>query len=291
MPLVAAAMMPHGFPLIPVLSDDADGAMATRLAMEEVGRRFASSEVAIVVLAGPHGTRVDGAFCVMDVGRAAGTLTLRNSSAEMNVPCDRAIIEALRQNGESHALPLAFAGYGGNRPEESVAPLDWGGMVPLWFVGHDQDRTGYGNVLAGAPGDDHAPGVVLVTPSRSLPREAMVDFGILLGEVLAADSRNVAFIASCDWAHTHSKDGPYGAHPKAVEVDEIVVQAVQANHLKSLIELPEQDASDAAIDGLWQTLMLAGLQEITPMDVDVLSYEVPSYYSMIVAAYTPGANS
>jgi hypothetical protein len=33
--------------------------------------------------------------------------------------------------------------------------------------------------------------------------------------------------------------------------------------------------------------MLGGVQEVTPMNVDVLSYEVPAYYSMIVAAYAP----
>ena len=39
MPLVFAAIAPHGFPLIPDLSDDAGGALATRAAMEELGRR------------------------------------------------------------------------------------------------------------------------------------------------------------------------------------------------------------------------------------------------------------
>lgn len=287
MPLVAAAMMPHGFPLTPVLSDEADGAMTTRESMEEVGRRFADAGVEVVVLAGPHGTRVDGAFCVMDVGRAAGTLSLGDRQIEMNVPCDRSIIDVLRHREADSPLPIALAGFGGHRSEQSVAPLDWGGMIPLWFVGHDQNRTGYGNVLAAVPADDHGPTVVLITPSRSLPREAMVDFGIMLGGVFASDSRNIGFIASCDWAHTHAEDGPYGVHPKAREVDQVVVQAVRSNHLDSLMTLPEQDASDAAIDGLWQTLILAGVQKVTALDVEFLSYEVPTYYSMIVAAYAP----
>lgn len=290
MPLVAAAMMPHGFPLIPVLSDDADGAMVTREAMEEVGRRFLDASVDVVVLAGPHGTRVDGAFCVMDVGRAAGTLTLRDRHVEMNVPCDRPIMDVLRQKEGDARFPMAFAGFGGNRSDQSVAPLDWGGMIPIWFLGHDQDRTGFGNVLAGVPEDDHGPPVVLITPSRSLSRNTMVEFGVGLGELFAAESRNIGFVASCDWAHTHTEDGPYGAHPKAIDVDKFVIQAVKSNDLEALLTLPEEDVADAAIDGLWQTLILAGVQNVTPLDVDVLSYEVPAYYSMIVAAYAPVGN-
>ncbi|MCC7025124.1 MAG: hypothetical protein IT338_19990 [Thermomicrobiales bacterium] len=39
MPLVFSAMLPHGFPLIPDLSDDAGRGLRTRATMEEVGRQ------------------------------------------------------------------------------------------------------------------------------------------------------------------------------------------------------------------------------------------------------------
>ena len=50
---------------------------------------------------------------------------------------------------------------------------------------------------------------------------------------------------------------------------------------------PDDDVAAAAIDGLWQTLILAGIQEVTPLDVDVLTYEIGGYFGMIVAAYQP----
>ena len=37
MSLVFAAMAPHGFPVIPDLSEDAEGGLKTRAAMEEMG--------------------------------------------------------------------------------------------------------------------------------------------------------------------------------------------------------------------------------------------------------------
>jgi aromatic ring-opening dioxygenase LigB subunit len=60
---------------------------------------------------------------------------------------------------------------------------------------------------------------------------------------------------------------------------------VQANDLMRLIELDEGRARDAAIDGLWQALMLAGALDAVPMDVELLSYEAPTYYGMLVAVW------
>jgi aromatic ring-opening dioxygenase LigB subunit len=117
----------------------------------------------------------------------------------------------------------------------------------------------------------------------------MAAFGRTLARVFAADPRPIGFIASCDWAHTHAESGPYGAHPKAAEVDAIVVDAVKANDLHSLISLPDADVADAAIDGLWQTLILAGIQDLTPLDVEFLEYEIGGYFGMIVAAYAPSS--
>lgn len=287
MSVVFGAIAPHGFPVIPIVSDDADGGVQTRVAMTELGRRFDAAAVDTIVLAGPHGIRVDGAFCICQVARAAGALTWHGKSVEMNVPCDAAFATRLGDACRSADIPVAMAGYAGNRPDQSVAPMDWGAMVPLWFMGHGRNLPGRGNVLADAPGGPEGPPVVLVTPSRSLPREEMVRFGEVVATLTAASNRRVAFIASCDWSHTHTADGPYGAHPAAKAVDARVVSAIERNDLVSLIDLSDEDVSNSAIDGLWQTLMMAGVQRVTPLRSELLSYEAPRYYGMIVAAFTP----
>ena len=63
-----AAIAPHGFPIIPALSDDAEGGLATRKAMLEFGRRLGHANVDVIVVATPHGVRVDGAVCLADIG-------------------------------------------------------------------------------------------------------------------------------------------------------------------------------------------------------------------------------
>ena len=289
MPLVAAMIAPHGWDLIPELDERAGGAVETQRALMQAGVVFKEAGVDTVVLAGPHGIRVEGAMCLGNVGRAAGILERQGHVAEMNVPYDRPLALEIAGACAEAGVPTALAGYAGNRPDQSATPLDWGAMVPLWFVGHDDNRHGSGSVLAATPSDDHGPAIVLITPSRALSRQTMVDFGRVLAGVFAQTDRRIGFIASCDWGHTHTESGPYGFHPAAEQVDTMVVNAVRGNDLISLIELPDTDVQNAAIDGLWQTLILAGIQDVTPLDVTFRSYEHPDYFGMIVATYTPAS--
>jgi aromatic ring-opening dioxygenase LigB subunit len=158
-------------------------------------------------------------------------------------------------------------------------------MTPLWFLGHDRHLVGLGNVLATAPEADVGPPAVLITPSRSLPWETMVKFGMTVAKVAEESERRVFFVASCDWGHTHKPDGPYGYHQAAADMDARVVDAVRANALESLLSFTSEDVENAAIDGLWQSLMLAGVQQRVPLASSLLSYEAPSYYGMIVATF------
>ncbi len=287
MPLVAAAIAPHGFPVIPELGDDVEGGGTTPAQMRAMGELFRARGVEAVVLIGPHGIRVDGAFSIVDAARAAGTIHWKGRHVEANVPCDRVLIDAIAARGKDN-LPVARVGFAGNRADQAVVPLDWGAMVPLWFLGHDQNVPGSGDVLADPPERDSGPPTVLVVPSRSLPRETMVEFGRMLARVIADDPRPIGVIASCDWSHTHREDGPYGWDAAAERVDGIVRSAIERNALLELIDLPSAEVERAAIDGLWQTLILAGIQEVTPFALSLTSYEAPTYYGMIVATAAVG---
>ncbi|MGH2562265.1 MAG: aromatic ring-opening dioxygenase subunit LigB [Thermomicrobiales bacterium] len=285
MPLLFAAIAPHGFPIIPELSDDANGALETRQAMQELGRRAGSHQLDAIVIAGPHGVRVEGAICLADVSRAAGTLRWGGRQVELNVPVDGELTDSIAEEARNAGIPVALAGYAGNRRFQSIMPMDWGVLTPLWFLGHDRNMVGHGDVLSPKPSEDVGPPAVIITPSRSLDRQTMVNFGHAVGRAMARDERNVAFIASCDWGHTHKEDGPYGFHEDAARVDSKVVEAVRSGDLVSLMALTDVEVQNAAIDGLWQTLMLAGVLAETPLVCEVLCYEAPSYYGMLVATY------
>ena len=287
MPLVAAAIMPHGFPLIPALDNGLEAVQDLRAAMERVGREFRDVGVDTIVLAGPHGTRVDGAMGLVRTGRAAGTLSHGGKAAEMNIPIAHEFVDEIAAGVALDDIPVAKVGFGGNRMDQAVMPLDWGAMGPLWFLGHDQDRSGFGNILAGKPSNGDGPPVVLLTPSRMLDRETQIAFGHSLGRVFQESERNIGFVASCDWSHVHAESGPYGAHPIAQTMDETIQIAISANDLLGLRHLPQADVEAAAIDGLWQCLILAGIQQRVALRSELLAYGIDGYYSMIVASFMP----
>src|SRR5690606_36328208 len=188
-------------------------------------------------------------------------------------------------------IPVVGVGYGGSNRNQSVLPADWGIMTPLWFAGHDVNVVGGGYVLAGllggVPEEPTGPPAIIANPSRMIPREYNVEFGKVVAEVAQASERRIGFIASCDWARRHDPNGPNGFHPDAARMDAEVCEAIKRNDILSLIDLDDEYIHNAAIDGLWQLLMLGGALEVVPMEVDFLSYEAPTYYGMIVAAYAP----
>ncbi|HZG68435.1 MAG TPA: hypothetical protein VEZ12_16955 [Herpetosiphonaceae bacterium] len=283
--IVFACIAPHGVPLVAALDADAEGGLATRGAMEELGRRCAAARPDVLVVATPHGTRVDGAICLAAAARGVGTLRWRERQVELNVPIDTMLTDQLASAAGTAGVPMALASFGANQREQSVIPLDWGTMVPLWFLGHGRNLAGHGDLMAMPPQEDSGSPVVIAAPSRVPSRRAMITFWRAIAEAALHDGRRIGFVASCDWSHTHRSDGPYGFHPAAAEVDAIVVRAVEDQRIERLIDLPQQLAQDAAIDGLWQTLMLAGVLQHTPLHGELLSYEAPTYYGMLVAAF------
>ena len=245
-----AGVAPHGWPLIPDLSEDALGALATRAALEELGRRCAAAAPEVVVVATPHNFRVEGAICLAAVARGAGTLRHAGRVVEMNVPIDGTLTDAIADEARRRGLPIALGGFAGNLRAESVVPLDWGAMVPLWFAGHGRNLVGHGDVLADDPPEDPGPPVVIATPSRSLPRAALVAFGEVVATAAGRDGRRVAYVASCDWAHEHPGwRADFSA--AAATVDATAVAALRDSDPGRLIALDQGQVHAASVDGLW----------------------------------------
>ena len=99
--------------------------------------------------------------------------------------------------------------------------------------------------------------------------------------------RRVALVASADWGHAHDPNGPYGFDPASAEFDAMVVETIKADTLGRLLDTDLDFADRAKVDGLWQAAILAGALNHTPMRGKLLSYEVPSYFGMLVASYEP----
>ena len=148
-------------------------------------------------------------------------------------------------------------------------PLDWGALIPLWFMGGRADPP--------------VPAVV-VSSSRDRTAAEHVAAGRALAR--AAGAQRVAFVASADHGHGHDSSGPYGFAPESCRYDGVVVDLVRTNRLAELVDLDVAFVEAALADSFWQLLMLHGALGES-FDVELLSYEVPTYFGMLCAAYAP----
>ncbi|HTR33580.1 MAG TPA: hypothetical protein VMH47_06860 [Gaiellaceae bacterium] len=252
------AIAPHGSPVF----EQPDG--VTAHAMQELKRRLDASECESAILVTPHGLHVDGRFGVVRSGLLEehgnrfvddAHLYTGRGDTELADACVRAL--------EEEGLAVSGLSFGTSLAGDSVMPVDWGAGIPLWFL--------------------RIPAVV-VSPCRALSNEEHVRAGAALAR--ATGDRRIAFVASADHGHGHDPNGPYGFSEHSRPYDDDIVRIVEANALRELVAWPPERAYDALADSLWQLLMLHGALG-DGFDAELLSYEAPTYFGMLVAAFAP----
>ena len=135
---------------------------------------------------------------------------------------------------------------GADDPAAATAPMDWGVLIPLWFMG--------------GRSEPQVP-VVVVSPARDRPIEEHVRAGRALARAAEESPKRVALIASADHGHAHDPEGPYGFDPAAAAYDETVVRLVQENRLGDLTEFDPAFVEAAKADSWWQLAMFHGALE------------------------------
>lgn len=180
----------------------------------------------------------------------------------------RALVKEIR----SRDLPVAGVSYGGNDQTSATAPLDWGSLIPLWFMG--------------GRSDPQVP-VVVMSPARDRSAEDHLTLGKVIAQTAAASGRRVALIASADHGHGHSVAGPYGFTTASAEYDELVCAMLKTGELSGLLKLDTSLVKTALADSYWQLLVLHGALEATELTwrAELLSYEVPTYFGMACASF------
>ena len=273
MPLVFAAIAPHGgIAIAEACAPEERGvALKTRHGMEELGRLFTDAKPDAVVVATPHNVHIANAFGVIVASRVAGRLDGVFPPIELDVASDTELAWQILASMGGAGLQAAGVSFGSNEPGTAVAPMDWGVLIPLWFMGGRAERP---------------PSIVVVTPARDLPASDHVSAGAAIAAVAAASSKRIALIASADHGHAHQKAGPYGFHPAAAEYDKLVTDIVGANALERLVEVPAELIENAKADSWWQMLILHGATR--GWTARLVSYEAPTYFGMLTAAFTPG---
>jgi aromatic ring-opening dioxygenase LigB subunit len=256
--IVWAAIAPHGNPVY----IDPEG--ASRKGMEELRRRFEAAQPEAAIVVTPHGTLVDGHFGVVRSARLSEHVSQFSIAEKLyEGPGDPALADACVRALQDAGLPALGLTFGATVAESSVMPIDWGASIPLWFM--------------------RAPAVV-VTPCRALSNDEHVRAGAALAG--ATGERRVAFVASADHGHGHTADGPYGYSEHSKPYDDEIVRIVSGNRLGELTGWDARRAVDALADSFWQLLMLYGALG-DAYEVELISYEAPTYFGMLTASFSP----
>jgi aromatic ring-opening dioxygenase LigB subunit len=272
MGLVFGSIAPHGGIAIAEACppEQLELAAVTRRGMEELGRRFDRAKPEIAIVLTPHNIHVEGAMAVITSGTVAGALE-GHPDVALHVAVDRPLALAIRDAIAAEGIPVAGVSYGANDAAAASFPMDWAVLVPLWFMGGRSEppvRT------------------VVVAPARDLPYERHVAAGRAIARAAGASDQRVALIASCDHGHGHDSKGPYGFTPKSKEFDERVVDLIQEDDLAELLRMDPALPVEAKADSYWQMLMLYGALD-AGWRGEFISYEAPTYFGMLCAAYEP----
>jgi aromatic ring-opening dioxygenase LigB subunit len=272
--LVFAAIAPHGSMAIPEACSPEERGLATKTqeAMAELGRRFAAARPDATIIFTPHNVHVEGAMAVVTAGTLAGSLSdWTKETIELRCPTDRDLARAAIDALNVADVPAVGISYGGNDAKGATAPMDWGVLIPLWFMGGRSEPQ---------------VSIVVISPARDHSPADHVRAGKALAAMAAASGKRVAIIASSDHGHAHRADGPYGFDPAAAEYDNHIVDLIKANHLTGVREIDPALVGAAKADSFWQMLMLSGAIG-DAWRGEFLSYEAPTYFGMLCAAFAP----
>ena len=274
--LIFACIAPHGSMIIPLLGEKgAEKALATRAAMEDLGRRVAAAQPETLVVITPHGHRVDGCFSLLNNRRVQGTLgpepESNGHSFTLTFEVDKELNAAIVEEARALDVPAVRLSYAVPDETQFWQPLDWGVTVPLWFLGALLDPQ---------------PRVVIACPDRgNMPWQLFPTFGKSIRLAAESINRRVAFIASADLGHAHDAQGPYGYDIASQQFDTALIDAVKAQDLARLLEFDLDWLKRASTDSYGQILNLYGAIRGTNFKGELLSYEVPTYFGMMCVAY------
>ncbi|HUK27455.1 MAG TPA: hypothetical protein VLV31_03445 [Candidatus Acidoferrales bacterium] len=274
MTLVFACIAPHGGELIERL---ATPTMARKFRKTRDGLRAIAHEVerarpGTIVISTPHNVRLWKNIGIVTARNSTGTLRAspRNkASVSLRARCDVDFANRLLRRS-SRNLPVVGVNYGTSEGAGSDLAMDWGTLVPLWFM------------MARCR---EKPRVVIVTPSREIPLRQNFEFGRKIAEEAKAERKRVIFVASADQAHAHKKNGPYGFSERAGEYDSLVVDAIRRNQISEIMKFDPDLIESAKPDSLWQMTMLAGVADRVKLESQLISYDAPTYYGMICASF------
>jgi len=267
MPLIHACIAPHAGDLIPETIEDQNTVKTTRQAMYALGEKLQTLAPEVIVIINPHGFRVSNAMSISITEKATAEWA---PTVKLDFDIDQELANAIADQVDEMSVPVVRYIYGASGGDACYVPLDWGAVVPLYFMGHHFTPK---------------PKIVHLSPMRTLPFATHYEFGRAIGRAIKASDKRIAFIASADQGHAHDANGPYGYDPASAKYDTWMQEVIRKGNLDELLNADPQLVEDGKPDSLWPTLVLAGVLKENPLQAKLLSYEVNVYFGILCAEF------
>jgi aromatic ring-opening dioxygenase LigB subunit len=267
MTLIYACIAPHAGDLIPETVPDENIVKTTRQSMYQMGEHLQALNPEVIIIANPHGFRVQNA---MSISIAEHAVADWSPDVKLQFEMDSSLANEIADKATEMNVPIVRYIYGASGGPDCYVPLDWGAVVPLYFMGHRFTPK---------------PKLVHLSPMRLLPYQTHYDFGRAIGRVVKESAARIAFIASADQGHAHDANGPYGYDPASAKYDAWMQDVIRSGRLDDLLSVDPKLVEEGKPDSLWPTLILAGMLSENPLIATLLSYEVHVYFGILCAEF------
>ena len=269
--VVVAGLAPHAPIIVPEVGGrDATAVQRTQEALDALAGIFREADPDTLVLVSSHAPSFRDAVALRNRERLSGTLAdFRAPQVGSVVQVDRELVAGIGREAEEEGFPLVLLDEAGERGYRLAPDLDYGTLVPLYFL----ERAGFRKPIVSA-------GIGF------LPLADLFRFGRLVHRAATVLGRRVAFLASGDLSHRLTPQAPAGYAPEGREFDRLAVEALRRADRRAFLEMPAALAERAGEDALRSITMLFGALD-GPARGEVLSYEGPFGVGYAVALLKP----
>ena len=252
--LLNVHMIPHGDELIDLPDRES-------MRLNSVITKTAASETAeVIVILSPHGLTLEASASVAMTQYLSGYLNLSGRIIRRRYHNERGLAKEIAEKSSGLFQKFHFITSSGTK---SVFPLDFGSLIPLSFF--------------------QVKNICAIGQPKINDRPALRRMGEILFRAINDYEKSVSVIFSCDQAHTHSAEGPYGYSPHAAEYDEIVRKYIESGDPQDLQSLPDSFLGEAKPDSYWNLMIMDGLLRASGKRMRFIDYYVALYFGMMVA--------
>lgn len=268
--IICGAIMPHGFSIIEeIAGHEKELFKPTREATEKLGKAIMAKKPDTIIVLTPHGLRLKDYIAIYTCNYCRGSLSAGGATVSLEYECDTELAKQILKESEDANIPVVGCNFGALSGPASNIEMDWGTLIPLWYC----------------TDDNHKPKIVVINPTRDIALNQLIRLGEIINETGNESSKRVALIASADQGHCHDEKGPYGYNSASKEYDELIRQIVKRDSLVELLDIDSTLIQHTMPDSLWQMLILYGAIKDTSLKRELLSYQAPTYFGMLVAGY------